>query len=64
MQKSRDEDKVVGFSSASLLPRRKCGGKPKEPLSLKAGRTSETAVSFQIQSHKTRFALPNPSPLI
>ena len=33
----------------------KPGGEPKEPVSSKPGRTSETVVTFQIHSHKARI---------
>ena len=67
------EEKVVGFSSASLFPVRKreavtqggaaeTGGlttrhgvEPREPVSSKVGRTSETTGVFQVHSRKTRI---------
>ena len=52
-RKSRTEEKVVGFSSASLFPARK--QVPKEPLSAKAGRTSETRGASQIHPRKTKI---------
>ena len=52
-RKSRKEEKVMGFSSASLFPARKReavtqGGTMNPRGSSKAGTTSETAGAFQI----------------
>ena len=62
-QKSRSEEKVVSFSSASLFPARKweavtqggtremttqCAGEPRELVWSKAGRTNETIGAFQL----------------
>ena len=69
-RKSRNEEKVVGFSSASLFqvrkreivahggtmePEDRYGGEPREPVSSKVGRTSENAGAFQIHSRKTKI---------
>ena len=70
IEKSGSEEKVVGFSSVSLFPVRKWEavtqggtrgidhptfGVPRELLSSKTGRTSETTGAFKIHSHKTRI---------
>ena len=68
IQKSRSEEKVVGFSSTSLFHTRKQeavtqGGttridhpmRRRNPVSSKAGRKSETANAFLIHSRKTRI---------
>ena len=62
-RKSRSEEKVVGFSLAYLFLARKREaitqggtrgidhrGEPRELVSLKVGRTSETVATFQIHS--------------
>ena len=59
--KSRSEEKLMTFSSVSLLPTRKReavsqGGTPGDStFDSKAGRTSETKGSFQIHSRKIRI---------
>ena len=62
VSKSRSEDKVVGFSSASLFPVRKWEAvtrgetmEPRDLASSKVGRTSKTVVAFQIHLCKTRI---------
>ena len=69
-RKSRREEKVMSFNSASLFPEKKrepvtqggtrvldnrCGGKPRETVSSKVGRISETTGTFQIHSRKTIY---------
>ena len=68
--KIKREEEVVSFSPASLYPARngrqsprvkpggyttQSGGKPRESVSSKTGRTSKTTGPFQILSRKTRI---------
>ena len=65
----RNEERELGFSSSSLFHAMKRegviqggtrgidpqhGGKPREPVSSKAGKTSETVGTLQIHLYKTR----------
>ena len=58
-RKSSSEEKVVGFSSAFLFPARNgrqggTGRKPREVVSSKTRKPSETVGAFQIHSRKNK----------